>query len=157
MPSATQTPELEIANGGRILMKIFSYITQGPPSHLRPYPLSPCCCRQSISPAQRNQMLTSWRYELQEREEGVSFTYPDPERGGENQVQRKILGSKPSLGPRPKPTPVWIASSIMCGEGRVILEAICTGVGLGLVPRLAPNPKTSCTVPLPWNRASDQF
>ena len=37
-----------------------------------------------------------------------------------------------SLGPRPKPTPVRIASSIT----RVILEAICAGVGLGLGLRL---------------------
>ena len=32
-----------------------------------------------------------------------------------------------SRGPRPKPTPAWITSSIM----RVILEAIHAGVGLG--------------------------
>ena len=37
-----------------------------------------------------------------------------------------------SLGPRPKPTPAWIASSIT----RVILDAIRAGVGLGLGPRL---------------------
>ena len=37
-----------------------------------------------------------------------------------------------SLGPRPKPTPARIASSIT----RVILDAIHAGVGLGLGPRL---------------------
>ena len=37
-----------------------------------------------------------------------------------------------SLGPRPKPTPARIASSIT----RVILEVIRAGVGLGLGPRL---------------------
>ena len=36
------------------------------------------------------------------------------------------------LGPRPKPTPARIASSIT----RVILDAIRAGVGLGLGPRL---------------------
>ena len=36
-----------------------------------------------------------------------------------------------SLGPRPKPTPAQIASSIT----RVILEAIRAGVGLGLWPK----------------------
>ena len=41
-----------------------------------------------------------------------------------------VLGS---LGPRPKPTPARIASSIMRG---VILEAIRAEVGLGLGPRL---------------------
>ena len=39
--------------------------------------------------------------------------------------QRSLGGwASNSLGPRPKPTPAWIAFSIAHGEGRVILEAI---------------------------------
>ena len=49
---------------------------------------------------------------------------------------------QPSLGPRPKPTPARIASSITRGEDdtsrRVILDVIRAGVGLDLGPRLPP-------------------
>ena len=52
-------------------------------------------------------------------------------------------GQLPSLGPRPKPTPARIASSIT----GVILEAIRAGVGLGLGPRLPLLPFCCCPSP----------
>ena len=42
---------------------------------------------------------------------------------------KRVSMYRVSLGPRPKPTPAWVASSRD-------MEAIRTGVGLGLGPRL---------------------
>ena len=47
-----------------------------------------------------------------------------------------------SLGPRPKPIPAWVASSITHGE-EVIMEAIHTGVGSGLGPL---EPRLECSL-----------
>ena len=57
-----------------------------------------------------------------------------------------------SLGPRPKPTPARIASSITHGDtilDACILDAIRAGVGLGLGPRLGQMVSCICLATYP--------